>query len=269
MAVVGSIGDVKNVPIQYVQAKTKADKFVEKLNLSASSEKVITNISFADRKINTSDSFNKYPEKELFSKLEKSFEKPYSASHMGVKTTVKDKLEVLERGLLEKDSGFGFVEIEEETIETQNIISDNIPRAQDLKRMSFINKINNQLDSFNFKSNVRENIFVKIMGQLSTLTLKEDPKDVIVDALDIALSENVASLIKAAELAEDMLDLTVTFDINIEIDFLAKLRQIIVDLEASIREMQKEVESKKKDSKVEIKIKRFDLKEIQTKRKIT
>ncbi|MFN4151431.1 MAG: hypothetical protein ACK4IX_10845, partial [Candidatus Sericytochromatia bacterium] len=140
MAVVGSIGNVKDVPIQYVQTKTKADKFVEKLNLSASSEKVITNISFADRKINTSDSFNKYPEKELFSKLEKNFEKPYSASHMGVKTTVKDKLEVLERGLLEKESGFGFVEIEDEFIseQTQNIISSDIPRAQDLKRMSFV-----------------------------------------------------------------------------------------------------------------------------------
>lgn len=269
MAVVGSIGDISNIPIKYIPAKTRADKFVEKLNLSESSSKTITNIKFTEE-INTSDKFNEDPAQLLLSKVSKNFEKPYSATNMGVKTTAKNKLELIEKGFLEKElSGFGFVEIEEETTTPiTNIISDNIPKAQDIKRMSFINKLNTEIDTFNFKGNIKDTVLKKILQNIGNLTYKEDPKEVVVDYLEIALNETIADLIKGAELAESMINFGFTSNIDLELNFLSKLREVITQLENSIKEVQKLEESKKKESKVEVKIKRFDIRDIQSKKKL-
>lgn len=284
MSVAPIFRNISTSNIEYKQAKTKADSFVNRINQSINSNQDIE--SKANQKIIEEGQVSTFsiqendPNKLKFdiSKIKKevAIDSPSGVSYANSKTTAHNFKQQLENSYNDENTNeFNFTDLGLEEPETDfnqvsSILSDNLPKASDIKRLSITNRLNNFIENSNIQESGASLLRTKLNSLFETKALSSiNENSVIPDIVNESLEETVKNLIENAELAESLLDLSITptSDGSL-IRLLEKFREIITTLDKTVRELEKEVEQKKKDSKVEIKIKRFDIRDIQTKKKI-
>lgn len=270
--------------IEYKQAKTKADNFVTRINQSINSnqelENSINESIIEEEQVSTFSLQETEPNKLKFdiSKIKKevAIDTPSGVSYANSKTTAHNFKQQLENSYNDENNAefnftdLGLEEPETDFNEVSSILSEDLPKASDIKKLSITNKLNNFIESSNIQESGASILRARLNSLFETRALSSiNENSVIPDIVNDSLEETVSQLIENAEVAESLLNLSTipTSDGNL-IKLLEKFREIITTLDKAVRELEKEVEQKKKDSKVEIKIKRFDIRDIQTKKKI-
>jgi hypothetical protein len=224
--------------LYYETAKTKANKFVEKM----------ADVTGTPKSIPARDSFDN------------------TKSHPPVsKPNITDKLEFNVRKLETQENIEKAVEISFPTPKTtahkfvQQFGTVVEKPDTNAKKVEVSHRMDNLIKNPELRSKMQE----KLIKAINNSEFLSDKTEVIIsNVANSILAEMVDELIKNADLAEAMLDLSFSPDIKLDLALINKFKEILGELDKALKEVIELQAKKKKESKVDIPIKRFDIRDI-------
>jgi hypothetical protein len=265
-----SLKDIKNV--DYVQSKTKADKFAQIISEHAQVKPIDNNISSLrenDKYIDSDNNIEITTDKidEYIPNTQETKNEPNRLNFpLSSKTTAHKFIQQIKTEEYKTDdfNQINFVDIEDSNKKLKTLSLPKIG-VKDIKEISFKNEVNEHINNLPLPKNLIDKIRVSLINNINSnnINFSSEPKKATNDLLGQIINERTKDLIKSAEELEGLLNLELTGEIsNIELNFFEKLREIISSLDKALYDNYKKSDDLKKDSKVEVKIKRFDIRDL-------